>query len=70
MMEFLAESIGLLDMVDEGGDNDAAAMGSSTNVLSFLNFSSWTGGGDEIEGSRINNTEEGEGSESSISASA
>ena len=41
---------------------------SNTNVLSFLNFSSWTGGGDEIVGSHINNTDEGEGSESTSAA--
>ena len=35
-------------------------------MLSFLNFSSWTGGGDEIVGSHINNTDEGEGSEAPL----
>ena len=37
-------------------------------MLSFLNFSSWTGGGDEIVGSHINNTDEDEGSESTSAA--
>ena len=70
----IKKSIGQLD-VDEGGgaqlrqqnnNNDAAVESSNTNVLSFLNFSSWTGGGDEIVGSHINNTDEGEGSEAPL----